>query len=139
MRCACLIALGLIGCAVTFPIPTARMPIHYVGRGNLRKGGAALDGFTCGERYEDAVSGVPAAEAEMRACWKANVVYGLGIGLALVAVPGAFVTEHYGGSRTAVGAEAGFAAASFLVGYIAAFVAGHHLNRAIDIYNEAIR
>jgi hypothetical protein len=136
MRIAVLVALT--ACVGSLP-PTDRMPIEHVGRGNLEKGGVAIDGFTCGEKYQAAVSGVPDAEREIRACWQANATYGLGILGSLVLAPVALVTDHEGGSHALVDAELGAVAASFLVGYIAAFVAGHHLNRAITIYNAAVR
>jgi hypothetical protein len=136
MRAVCLVALA--SCAVSLPVPTERMPIELVGRGNLVKGGVSIDGFTCGETYSTAVTGVREAETEMRACWQANVVYGAGILGALVLGPAALVTAHEGGSHALVDTELGIMATSFLVGYVAAWIAGHHLNRAIRVYNDSL-
>ena len=114
------------------------MPIEYVGRGNLEKGGVAIDGFTCGEKYQAAVSGVREAETEVRACWQANVVYGAGILGALAFVPITIVTAREGGPHALVDTEAGVAVGMFLVGYVAAWIAGNHLNRAIRVYNDSL-
>jgi hypothetical protein len=136
MRAVCLVALA--ACAGTLP-STDRMTIHWVGRGHLEKGGEPLDGFTCGEKYQVAVTGVPDAEREMRACWQANAIYGGGILGWLVLMPITIATAREGGPRALVDVEAGAIATSFLIGYIAAFIAGNHLNRAIDVYNAAVR
>jgi hypothetical protein len=135
MRAVCLVALA--ACVGTLP-PTERMTIHWVGHGHLDKGGEPLDGFTCGEKYQTAVTGVPDAEREMRACWQANAISGGGFLGALVLVPITIETARDGGSRTLVDIEAGAIATSFLIGYIAAFIAGDHLIRAIDVYNAAV-
>jgi hypothetical protein len=135
MRAVCLVALT--ACLGPMP-PTERMPIDYVGRGNLEKGGVAVDGFTCGEKYKAAVSGVREAETEMQACWQANVVYGAGILGALAFVPITIVTAREGGPHALVDTEVGVIAASVVVGYIAAWIAGHHLNRAIHTYNDSL-
>jgi hypothetical protein len=136
MRAVCLVALT--ACAGTLP-STEPMTIHWVGRGHLEKGGAPLDGFTCGEKYQAAVTGVPDAEREMRACWQANAIYGGGILGWLVLMPITIATAREGGPRALVDVEGGAIATSFLIGYIAAIIAGRHLNRAIDIYNAAVR
>ncbi len=132
-------ALTLVACGPALQVPSDREPIEHVGRGKLEKGGVPLDGFTCGETYETAVAGVREAETEMRACWQANVLYGGGILGSLVLAPVALVTAHDGGSHALVDTELGAMATSFLVGYIAAWLAGHQMNRAIHVYNAAVR
>ncbi|HEY1547852.1 MAG TPA: hypothetical protein VGG28_08530 [Kofleriaceae bacterium] len=136
MRVFALVALA--ACVDAMPT-TERMPIEYVGRGSLEKGGVAVDGFTCGETYSAAVTGVPEAEREIRACWQANVVYGAGILGSLALVPVAITTAHEGGPRALVDVEVGAIATSFLIGYVAAWIAGNHLNNAIHVYNRAVR
>jgi hypothetical protein len=133
MRCA-LLAL-LVGCA-ELPVPTDREPINWVGRGNLEKGGVAIDGLTCGERYSAAVAGAPAAEDEMATCRMANIVYGSAM-LGAIAAGTVTVATGASGSRAELGA--GIALTSFAIGFVAATVAGDHLKRAVHAYNATVR
>lgn len=117
-------------------MPTDREPIAWVGHGHLAKGGVGLDGFTCGERYLTAVAGAPAAEDEMATCRAANIVYGSAM-LGAIAAGTTTIATGAWGSHAELGA--GIALTSFAIGFVAAWVAGDHLNRAVDAYNATVR
>ena len=137
MAIRCLFALSLVACS-QLPVPTEPMPLTYVGRGHLEKGGVPLDGFTCGDRYAAAVTGDTEAEAEIATCGRYNEYYGAGMIGAIGLSTGALIGGDVGLSRTGVEITLAVAATSFLVGYVSAFVSGHHLNEGVRIYNEHV-
>jgi hypothetical protein len=135
MRNVVLAWMVLAGCA-ELPVPTDREPIEWVGHGHLAKGGVGLDGFTCGERYAAAVQGAPEAEDEIATCRAANIVYGSAI-LGAIAAGTTTIATGASGSHAELGA--GVVLTSLVIGYAAALLAGHHLNRAVDAYNATVR
>jgi len=131
-------------CGPELPIPREPMPIHWVRRdshGNYEKGGAALDGFTCGERYQAAVAGVPEALDEMRACARLRTAYGILMpGSLVLPLATSFAFDGMTRRDRAVqitGLAVGVAA--FLVGFVLVSpLETEHEKRAIRLYNDRV-
>jgi hypothetical protein len=130
-------ALGLFACG-SLPVPTQLSHIHMRRHGHLEKDGVPIDGLTCGDRYAQAVTGVSEAAAEIAACRQANLIYGAGMLGFVALIPVGGITSTSGGSRTAIDVEVGVALTSFVVGAVAAWFAGSHLDRAVRVYNDAV-
>ena len=107
--------------------------------GHYEKGGTPLEGWTCGEGYQRAVTGVVEAEEKMRTRSHYNTAYGVLMSAFVVAPLGALgaglmVDDH--GTRTAViatGAAVGLT--SFLIGLGMAYLASGELHDAVHLYN----
>jgi hypothetical protein len=128
--------LALAGCAGTFDVPTARMPItwHEGRHGYYEKGGVDVDDGTCGDRLQRAVESVPAAEQRMIACRHetdvsfAAMVGGLAIGGAGIAT---------GSTRwDAIGGAVGVSL--FVFGFVLARYALGGQDDAVHRYNGAL-
>ena len=131
-------------CGPELPIPSEPMPIHWVRRdshGYYEKGGAVLDGFTCGERYQAAVAEVPEAVDEMRACARLRTAYGILMPSSLMlplATSFAFdgMTRH---GRDIQITSLAVGVAAFLVGFVLVSpLETEHEKRAIRLYNARI-
>jgi|SRR5580704_13130891 hypothetical protein len=140
VRLAVVLAL-VAGCAGSFGVPTERMPISWEGTGRHMhwvKGGVPLQGMTCGKDYQDAVTGVPAAEERMADCEQSMKIYGIAMGgfvlfpLAGIAA-GELIDHEIGGKWFAAGL--GLGGAAFIIGFAAAYAALTQQDDAMRIYD----
>ncbi len=135
----------LAACGPELPVPREPMHIDWVAEGrsgHYEKGGAVLDGYTCGERYQDAVAGVPEALDEMQTCSHYNTAYGV--------LMSSFVVLPLGGLATSMAFDGttrrdirwgGFVTglAAFAVGFALVPFEREHRRRAVRLYNAAVR
>lgn len=145
MRWLWLMNAMLAACGPELPVPLDPMHVDWVheGRhGHYEKGGAVLDGWTCGERYQAAVAGVPEALDEMRSCSRFNTAYGILMGSFVVLPLGGLAasTAFDGSMRRDIqltGLLTGFAA--FAIGYALVPFEIEHEKRAVQLYNARVR
>ncbi len=135
----------LAACGPELPVPREPMPIDWVvegRRGHYEKGGAELDGFTCGERYQEAVAGVPEALDEMQTCAHYNTAYGILMG-SFVALPlGGLAASMAFDGTTRKDIQLGgllTGIAAFAVGFALVPFEREHRRRAVRLYNAAVR
>jgi hypothetical protein len=131
------LALLLVAaCGASLPVPTDLSRIDVRG-GDLRKEGVAVGGAACGDRYMEAVTGVPAAEAEITACHGAVLAAGGGM-IAFVGLASVLAATGEHTSTGPFGFELGTAVAVFVGSCMAVWFAKRHRDRAIEIYNAAV-
>lgn len=135
------LASGCSGPLVT----TERFPIEWVRtdsrHGHFEKGGIALDGWTCGEQYERAVAGVPAAEDLIESCSRSNTAYGvLMSAFAVLPITGfgiGLVTSDHATRDVVIGTGVGLGLAAFAVGLVMGYRANTTVREAVHVYNRA--
>jgi hypothetical protein len=134
--------LILASCAVE--VPTQRMRIEWHGgrHGAYQKGGVQIEGWTCGEQYQRAVTGVPEAEAMMARCARHNAAYGaLLSGFVVLPLAGLGVGElfvHDAHTRDVVlGTGVIVGLSSFALGLVMGYESGVELREAVQLYNGA--
>jgi hypothetical protein len=142
LRLVLVAAAVLAGCG-SLPVPAGYIPIYVERSGRhtwYSKGGVPIDGFTCGERYRQAVDEEPAAVALVGRCRRENIAYA-------VLLIAAFVPPALG--LAAAGSDAfdeatrhglgigGFALGlvTFGAGMLVGYLGGVDLRQAIQLYN----
>jgi hypothetical protein len=136
------VVLGLGACAGQL-VPTERAPIRWVRahrHGHYAKGGVALDGWTCGEQYHRAVTGVAEAEDLMASCSGYNTAYAalLTTFVASLAVTGTAPGTTEDGTRTAIVATSlGVGLTSFALSFVMGYHANKRLAEAVRVYDAA--